>query len=256
MIREKELSVSIIIPMHNEEENVERIIHSSENILSQIAVDWEIIVVESGSTDNTWKKISESVSSGKRIRAFRQDKKEGMGSALRLGYSKSTKDLICHLEADSPFEMVNFKKAIPILLENDCVIGYRVGKKMQNYKWSYYNMNKLGTLLRAVFHVGYNLLLRAIFGLIVRDVNFSFKIFKRKHIQSMDLISNGWFIDAEILLKLKKRGILPIEMPVEYIDRTKGKSTVSILDPISMFYEIARYIRHTGRKAKEEKRHA
>lgn len=246
------LSISCIIPVYNEGDNVERIINEAENVFEQLALDWEIIIIESGSTDETWQKVDGITKNRKNIFAFHQERKEGMGSALRLGYSKCQKDLVFHLEADSPFDMIYFKKAIPVLQENDCVIGYRVGKKEQGFKWSYYNMGKRGVFLRQIFHVGYNLLLRIIFGLTVRDVNFSFKIFKRKHIQKLNLISNGWFIDAEILLELRGMGILPIEMPVEYRDRMEGDSTVQILDPVSIVGEMIRYIKAKRNQKQED----
>ena len=234
--------------MHNEEDNVERIIGQAEGIFKGLSMDYEIIIIESGSTDRTWEIINELIRGKNNVYAFHQVKKEGMGSALRFGYSKCRKDLICHLEADSPFDMIYFKKAIPILLENDCVIGFRVGTKEQNFKWSYYNIRKKGAFLRELFHVGYNLILRLIFGVTVRDVNFSFKIFKLEHIQSLNLISNGWFIDAEIILELRRMGILPIEMPIQYIDRTAGKSTVSLSAPFYMLYEMSKYIKNRSKK--------
>ena len=245
---DKKPSISCVIPMYNEEENAEKIIGTAEKILSQTAPDWEIIIIESGSSDNTRLRVGQFIKGKEKIRAYYQDKKKGMGSALRLGYSKCKKELVCHLEADSPFEMQYFKKALPILSENDCVIGYRVGQKKENFKWSYYNLNKKGALLRTVYHVGYNVFLRLAFGLVIRDANFSFKIFKRKHIEKMDLISNGWFIDAELLLELRRMGILPVEMPIEYKDRVIGRSTVSIFSPFRIVLEMVRYIGHTRKK--------
>lgn len=238
---DSELSISCIIPMYNEEDNVAEIITRAEDVFKKLLMNYEIIIIESGSTDRTWQKINEVINAKENVYAFHQEKREGMGSALRLGYSKCKKDLICHLEADSPFNTIYFKKAIPILLENDCVIGFRVGTKEQNFKWSYYNMGKKGVFLRELFHVGYKLLLKIIFGLNVRDVNFSFKIFKRSHIQELDLISNGWFIDAEIILELRRKGVLPVEMPIEYRDRTAGESTVSLYTPFHMVREMLKY---------------
>jgi glycosyltransferase involved in cell wall biosynthesis len=238
--------------MYNEEANAENIISKAEILFEQLGLDYEIIIIESGSTDKTWEKVNEIIKNKKNIFAFHQETREGMGSALRLGYTKCSKDLICHLEADSPFDLTCFKKAIPILYENDCVIGYRIGRKEQNFKWSYYNISKHGAFLRQAYHIGYNLLLRVLFGLTVKDVNFSFKIFKREHVQKLHLISNGWFIDAELILELRKKGILPIEMPVEYKDRTAGNSTVSFLSPFYILYEMFKYIRYQRNKSPEQ----
>jgi len=229
--------------MYNEEANAESIISEAEGLFKQLALDCEIIIIESGSTDRTWGKINEIIRDKKNVRAFHQDKREGIGSALRLGYSKCTKDLICHLEADSPFDLINFKKAIPLLYKNDCVIGYRVGTKEQNFKWSYYNISRQGAFLRQLYHSGYNFILRLLFGLTAKDVNFSFKIFKREYIQKLHLISDGWFIDAEILLELRRNGIVPVEIPVEYKDRIAGNSTVSFFSPLHILYEMVKYLK-------------
>lgn len=237
------MSISCIIPMYNEEDNVDKIIRQAEDIFKKLSMDYEIIIIESGSTDETWQKIDGVIKGRENIYAFHQERREGMGSALRLGYTKCRKDLVCLLEADSPFDMMYFRKAVPILLENDCVIGYRVGAKEQNYKWAYHNMGKKGAVLRQMYHLGYILMLRLIFGLKIRDVNFSFKIFRRECIQGLNLISNGWFIDAEIILELRRKGILPVEMPVEYVDRTVGKSTVRLSTPLHMIYEMLKYIK-------------
>lgn len=241
MKRDSELSISCIIPMYNEEDNVAEIISLAEDVFKKLLIDYEIIIIESGSKDGTWQRINEVIKDRGNVYAFHQERREGMGSALRLGYAKCRKDLICHLEADSPFDTEYFRKAIPILLENDYVIGYRIGAKEKKFRWSYYNMNKKGAFIRQIYHIGYKLLLKVFFGLDVRDVNFSFKIFKRSHIQELDLISNGWFIDAEIILELRRKGILPVEMPIEYIDRTAGKSTVSLYAPFRMVYEMLKY---------------
>ncbi len=235
--------MSCVIPMYNEEDNVDSILSESVDLFEQLSLDYEIIIVESGSTDSTWTKINEKIKGNRNIYAFHQDKKEGFGSALRLGYTKCTKDLVCHLEADSPFDITYFEKALPILIGNDCVIGYRVGKKEHNFEWSYHHMSAKNALLREVFHLGYNLMLKIVFGLNVKEVNFSFKIFRREHIQKLHLISNGWFLDAEIMLELKRHGILPIEVPVEYKDREGGRSTVGILSPIHILYEMFKYIK-------------
>ena len=246
------LSISCIIPMYNERDNAAKIISRAEDIFKKLSIDYEIIIIESGSTDGTWQRINEVIKDRGNVYAFHQERREGMGSALRLGYAKCRKDLICHLEADSPFDTEYFRKAMPILLENDCVIGYRIGVKEKNFRWSYYNMNKKGTFIRQMYHMGYKLLLKVFLGLDVRDVNFSFKIFKRRHIQELELISNGWFIDAEIILELRRKGILPVEMPVEYADRIAGQSTVNIFTPLHMLYEMLKYIKFVRNRRKAE----
>jgi glycosyltransferase involved in cell wall biosynthesis len=237
----RDLSISCVIPMYNEEQNVAKILRDAQNIFSNLVSDWEIIIVESGSADGTWDKIQETIKGNDRIRAFHQERKEGPGSAFRLGHSKCSKELVCHLEADSPFELDCYKRALPILLENDFVIGFRIGPREMGYRWSYHLMGKRNSFLRMIYHFMYNLIIRLTFDLTVRDVNYSFKIIRREQLRKLSLKSNSWFIDAEMLLELKKNGVLPIEMPIEYRDRTGGISTINLKTPISILKEMLDY---------------
>lgn len=234
-------SISFVIPLYNEEENVRKIIRDIETMALRLAANWEMIVVESGSIDNTWKELQKLTQSMKNVYIFHQKAREGMGSALRLAYSKSTKDIICHIEGDSPFDFRYFNIAIPLLDEFPCVIGFRINSKGINKHWRYHNMSKMNTFIRFIYHVGYNLLLRMIFNLRVRDVNFSFKLFRRNLLDDIHLFSSGWFIDAELLLEFKKQNIIPLEIPILYQDRCVGKSSVNFFSPCHILLEMFNY---------------
>ena len=236
-------SISCIIPMYNEASNAAMILTKAEEFLDEAAKDWEIIVIESGSTDDTWPLLQQLTRNLPRVRIYHQERREGMGSALRLGYKHCTKDLVLHMEADCPYGSESIRRAVPILMSNEFVLGYRVGFREQKFRWSYHNMGRRDALIRHVYHIAYNLILRMVFDLHVRDVNFSFKIFKRDQIQNLSLRSNGWFIDAEIVLELRRQGVLPIEMPIEYRDRDSGDSTVSFFSPLHILIEMFSYLR-------------
>ena len=235
-------SISAIIPMYNEEANVKPITRFAIQTLSGITDSWEIIIIESGSTDKTREIIEEETKKDHRILAFFQERREGMGSALRLGYAKATKELIWHLESDAPFDLYNVKKALAFLEDYDGVIGYRTSSKAEPlFGWVYSKHNKMESFIRGVFHIGYNLLIRIFFGLKVKDVNFSFKIFKSELIKKLKLFSSGWFIDAEILLETKKAKGKIKEIGIEYKQREYGNSTVGILSPINIVSEMFAY---------------
>ncbi len=235
-------SISVIIPMYNEEENAKRIIDYAAEVLSIVASDWEILVVESGSTDGTRKIVEEKARKNPKIIPLFQEKREGMGSALRLGYSRATKDLIWHLESDSPFDLNDMKKAIVYFNTHDGVIGYRTAGRAQSLNdWAYSEDNQIWDFIRLYYHVGYNLLIRLMFGLKVRDVNFSYKIFKREAIKKLKLQSKGWFIDAEIVLEMKKKNFKCKEIAIEYKKRLYGNSTVRFFTPFKMLLEMLDY---------------
>lgn len=99
-------SISFIIPVYNEEANIRNAIQSVSAEFPKICPDFEIIVVESGSTDNSLQIIREEAEKKENILVVHQERREGMGSALREGYRHCTKEWVCHLEADLPFDLM------------------------------------------------------------------------------------------------------------------------------------------------------
>lgn len=220
-------SISVIIPMYNEERNAPIIVDHVASFLSPQPFDWEINVVESGSTDRTLEVVQALAQGNPKIRVFHQERRDGMGSALRLGYSRCRYDLIWHVESDSPFDASHVLRALPLLETSDFVAGYRIGKRESFLRWLYSFV--------------YNRLVRVLFGLHVRDVNFSFKVFKRRNLEKITLRSQGWFIDAELLIETKKQGFTISELGVPYTHRFAGTSTVSLLTPFPIIREMLAY---------------
>lgn len=207
-------SISIVVPMYNEQGNALRVIQSLDHKLKKLTNKYEIIIVESGSTDNTKAVVDELAQQYKRCRVFHQDKKEGLGSALRYGFRESRNDLVLYMDGDEPFSADEIQRAVPIIKDADAVIGFRVGSRESFSRWFYSK--------------GYNGMIRTLFGIRAKDVNFSFKMLTRKAIDALDLRSNGFFIDAEMLAELKRNKLRVKEMPVTYTPRKEGSSSVSI----------------------------
>ncbi len=220
-------SITVIIPMYNEEHTAPTIIRHVTSFLAGYAGGWEILVVESGSTDRTLDIVRSLAAQDPHIRVIHQERREGMGSALRLGYREARNELVWHVESDSPFDANNLLTALPLFNDHDFVAGYRIGERESFMRWLYSFV--------------YNRLVRILFGLRVRDVNFSFKIFKRSILSSLTLRSMGWFIDAELLVETKKHGFRIAELPVPYTQRAAGSSTISLLTPLPIIREMMRY---------------
>lgn len=238
----RKYSISAIIPMYNEKDNAPKILDFAVSVLSKVCDDWEILVVESGSTDGTTEIIREAASRDRHIVPLFQKTREGMGSALRLGYSKASKDLVWHIESDSPFDLNEITQILPLFEKCDAVLGYRTSSKSEFlFGWVYSDTDHIGNLIRALFHFGYNLIIRLVFGLKVKDVNFSFKVLKTTLAKKLELHSNGWFIDAEILIEAKKHGAIFKEVGIEYRKRQYGTSTVRLGTPVRMVKELINY---------------
>ena len=135
-----------------------------------------------------------------------------LGASLRTGFARARKEWVLYIDADLPIDFKDIKKIVPLTRHTDLIIGYR-RSRAESFK-------------REIMSKIYNFMIRAIFGVHARDVNFSFKLFRRSILQKMILRSEGSFIDAEFLIQAKKRGYFPLEVGFKYFPRQGGESTL------------------------------
>ena len=117
-------------------------------------------------------------------------------------------ELIFYTDSDNQFDVEELTSFLPPLDGADLVVGYRV--------------NRQDPPLRLFVARVYNLMIRLMFGLRVRDIDCSFKLGKRQVLQSFRLLANTGLGDAELLLKAKRRGARIVELPVRHFHRTLG----------------------------------
>ncbi|MCX6639818.1 MAG: glycosyltransferase family 2 protein [bacterium] len=227
----KPYSISVFLPAYNEEENIERAVRSTVEVLRDISDDWEVLVVNDASNDRTGEIAEALVKEIPGVRVIHHPKNTRLGGALRTGFANSTKELVFYTDADNPIDMNDLKRVVPMMDEADFVTGYR--------------LNREEPLKRKVYSRCYNWLIRLMFGLKVRDVNFSFKLVKREVLNKAKLRSLGSFIDAELLIEARKHGFCIKEVGVRYYPRTKGVSTLASPSVIfKILDELWTYYRH------------
>jgi len=209
-------SVSVVIPMYNEEAYVDRSVTSARGILEEMGCDWEIVIVDDASTDGTARRAEAIAAADPRVRVIHNPVNRRLGGTLRAGYAAATKDLVFYTDADLPFDLQELGRAVRLLeyQQADVLAAYRFDRTSEG-------------LVRTVYSLVYNLLIRALFGLAVKDVNFSFKLFHRSLLERITLKSEGSFIDAEFLVRARKAGASIIQIGVDYFPRSRGISTLS-----------------------------
>jgi glycosyltransferase involved in cell wall biosynthesis len=221
--------ISVVVPMYNEEMNAENAVRSLLSVMPFIAREFEILVVESGSTDRTAEIADGLAAVDPRVRVIHQINREGLGSAIRLGFANSRMDFILYIDGDEPFDPGGVSRAIPLLEQNGAVIGFRMGRR-ESFR-------------RELYSRIYNQLVQALLRTNVRDVNFSMKIFRRDLLKRLDLRSNGCFYDAELVAEFRRNRVPIAELGFEYVPRRAGESSLdrpSII--VAMLWEMARYI--------------
>lgn len=209
-------SISVVFPMWNEEAYVHRAVAAAREALREVTADWEIIVVDDCSTDRTGALADALAREDPRIKVVHNERNRKLGGTLRAGYARATKDLVVYSDADLPFDFKEVARAVRLLeyQQADVLAAYRHDRTAEGP-------------LRTLYTLAYTQLIRLLFHVRVRDVNFSFKLFRRSLLERVTLKSEGSFIDAEFLVRAKKAGASIIQIGVDYFPRSRGVSTLS-----------------------------
>ena len=209
-------SVTIVFPMYNEEAYILRAVRAARQILAEVTPDHEIVIVDDCSKDQTPQIADELARTDPHVKVVHNERNRKLGGTLRAGYAVATKELVLYTDADLPFDLQELGRAVRLLQyqEADVLSAYRFDRTSEG-------------LLRTVYSFFYNWLIRALFGLALKDVNFSFKLFRRSLLDRITLKSEGSFIDAEFLIRARNAGASIIQIGVDYFPRSRGVSTLS-----------------------------
>jgi dolichol-phosphate mannosyltransferase len=211
----RSVSVSVIMPVYNEECSIEHGLSTVLNYLKSVpGCRFEVIIIESGSTDGTGGMVDALASRHREVRVIHEGRRNGFGNAIRLGYKEARMDWVWLITPDLPFPLAKFGESLPLLEQYDAVLSYRVDDPRG--------------ALRKLQSVIFNLLVRIGFGLRQKHINSAFKLLQRTFVQAVNFRSRGWTIDVEILWALKQQKARVIEIPVEIYDRTAGKSKIGM----------------------------
>ena len=219
-------SISAFFPVLNEEGTVRRLTGDLLRVLGAYFKDYEVIIVNDGSTDGTKQIVDELCrENGGYVKAIHHDQSKGYGNALRSGFNAARGDLVFYTDGDYQFDMDDLHNALPLIDGYDMVVGYRKDRKDPKY--------------RLRLSKGYNFLVRLLFGLKLKDIDCSFKLFRRSALKTITIDSQGYFIDTEIMVKAQKQGLKIKEIGVTHLPRTSGKSKVKMKHIFVTLHEIA-----------------
>ncbi len=209
-------SLSLFLPAWNEEDYVELAVARAVKVLDRLSDDWELLIINDASTDRT-RVIAEGLAAKDgRIRVITHEVNQKLGGAMKTGFAHSTKDVVVYSDMDLPFDLNELERALHLLdyLEADMICAFRFDRTSEGPK-------------RIVYSFVYNALIRSLFDVHVKDINFSFKVVHRRVLEAVELKSQGSFIDAELVIKAIKKGFRVFQMGVDYFPRTRGISTLA-----------------------------
>lgn len=213
--------LSVFYPMWNEEDYIERALafggRACEDLITSGDIkDYELIVVDDKSTDRTPEIADRLAAADPHIRVIHHEKNRKLGGSMKTGFAAATGDLVLYTDADLPFDMAELPRAVRLLREYevDIISAYRFDRTGEGS-------------LRAIYTWVYNGLIKSLFGVKVRDINFAFKLCRRRIFDHIELKSEGSFIDAELVIRATRLGYEIMQMGVDYFPRTRGESTLS-----------------------------
>lgn len=213
--------LSVFFPMWNEQDYIVRAVEAAREecddlIASGDIADYEVIVVDDASTDRTGEIAASLAASDARVKVVTHPENRKLGGSMKSGFAAATGDLVLYTDADLPFDMHDVHKAIRLLryYNADIVSAYRFDRTGEGW-------------VRTVYSSLYNILVRVLFGVRFRDINFAFKLCRTSVFDKVVLRSEGSFIDAELIVKAKRHGYEVIQFGVDYFPRTRGVSTLS-----------------------------
>ncbi|MBF0217118.1 MAG: glycosyltransferase family 2 protein [Candidatus Omnitrophica bacterium] len=207
-------SVSFVLPMFNEEDNISSSISSIKKVASELTRDFEIVVVDDASTDSSARIVSGIASNDPSVKLFVLARNTKFGGAFARGFKEARKDTVMYMDSDMPVSLEDIKGAYAYSGEFDIVTGISKVKKGD-------------TLTRKLISGFYNLLVRTLFGLTIRDINSGFKIVKRDIVKDLEFISLSPFADVEIFLQAKRKNASIKQYPLIFRTRTGGKSYIA-----------------------------
>jgi len=237
-------SISAVLPAFNEEAIIERTVRHVADVLRTQASDFEIIVSNDGSRDNTAAVLTDlqAREPGLHLRIVTHERNRGYGAALASGFDAARKDLVFLTDGDKQFDVTELKDFLPAMDgQTDLVIGWR--------------RRRADPPMRKLNALGWKLLVNLLFGYTARDVDCAFKLFRRRVWESMTVQSRGATFSAEFLIKARRLGFHVTELPVSHFPRTAGSPTGARPDVIvRAFVELFTLWRNLNRDMRADPR--
>ena len=205
------VSISVFFPCCNEQDNVERTVEGALAALKKLNADFEVIIVDDGSSDATGQIADEISSRDSRVKVVHHPTNLGYGAALRSGFKAATKELVFYTDGDGQFDINEMPPLLPLIEQYDIVSCYRP--------------NRQDSSIRKINGWCWTKLVCLLFGMKIRDVDCAFKLYKRKIFDDIELSSTGALIDTEILARAIRKGYSITQKGVHHYPRTAGAQT-------------------------------
>jgi len=204
-------SLSVVMPAYNEEQVIACTVSDILNVLSGWVKDFEVVVVNDGSTDQTASIVAAMSEKDRHVRLITHSVNRGYGAALVSCFAAATKEQTFFMDSDGQFDIRDLATFFPFIAANDAVIGYRIDRQ--------------DTWIRKLNAWGWKQVVGFVLDVHVRDIDCAFKLIRTEFLHTYPLETRGAMINAELLYKLKQAGCTYKEVGVRHLPRRSGQAT-------------------------------
>ena len=227
------VSISVFFPCYNEQENVGRTVEKALEVMQKLNADFEVIIVDDGSSDGTGQIADEIAGRDGRVKVVHHEANLGYGAALQSGFKAATKELVFYTDGDGQFDINEMPPLLALMEQYDIVSCYR--------------LNRQDSIIRKINGWCWTRLVCLMFGLKIRDIDCAFKLYKRRIFDKLELSSTGALIDAEILARAARKGCRITQKGVHHYPRTSGEQSGAnirvVLRAFKELFKLQRRIR-------------
>jgi glycosyltransferase involved in cell wall biosynthesis len=204
-------SLSVFFPVYNDEATVRQVTEKALRVCTEIADDYEVIIVDDGSPDASGRIADELARQHPQVRAVHHPVNRGYGAAVRTGLAESRHEWICFTDGDNEYDLRDLRKLWRLRDHYDLIITFRYVRRYSG--------------LRTVISRVYNMVLRRLFFTRYRDVSTGLRLARRSLIDELTLEATSPFIGAEIAIKTMLKGYRVGEMGIQTFPREFGRGS-------------------------------
>jgi glycosyltransferase involved in cell wall biosynthesis len=203
--------LSVFLPSHNEEGNVERVVKALCAELPKVADAYEVIVVNDGSRDRTGAIADQLAAADPHVKVVHHAVNRGYGGAVISGINAATMPYVLLCDGDGQFDPADIARLAERVPEYDVVVGRRV--------------SRADPMMRRINGQAWTIFMRLLFGVQTSDIDCGFKLFKREFVEGLKFQAKGAMISTELMARVVGRGAKVTEVDVRHLPRLTGEQS-------------------------------